>query len=129
MRIGTVAELTGCNIETIRYYERIGIIPAPPRKGSYRDYSPSDIDRLRFVRRGRQLGFSLEEIQTLLVLAPRSEAECETVQALAEQHLHNVRSKIEDLSKIESALAHLVAQCDTRSGERCPVVESLAADD
>jgi MerR family mercuric resistance operon transcriptional regulator len=129
MKIGTVSELTGCNIETIRYYERIGIVPAPPRKGSYRDYGPSDIDRLRFVRRGRELGFSLEEIQTLLELAPRNEAACVTVQALAEQHLRNVRSKIVDLTKIESALAHLVAQCDTRPSESCPVVESLAGGD
>ena len=66
MKIGVVSELTGCNIETIRYYERIGLIAAPPRRGSYRDYGPSDVDRLRFVRRGRELGFSLDEIGTLL---------------------------------------------------------------
>ncbi len=126
MKIGAVSQLTGCNIETIRYYERIGIITAPPRRGRYRDYGPSDVERLRFVRRGRELGFSLEEIDTLLGLAPGDGAACVTIQALAEQHLRNVRAKIADLTKIESALAQLVAQCGTRPGDCCPVVESLA---
>lgn len=126
MKIGAVSELTGCNIETIRYYERIGIIAVPPRRGRYRDFGPSDVERLRFVRRGRELGFSLEEIGTLLDLAPHDEATCGTVQALAEQHLLNVRAKIGDLTKIETVLAQLVAQCDTRPDNCCPVTESLA---
>ncbi|WP_086616643.1 MerR family transcriptional regulator [Erythrobacter tepidarius] len=126
MKIGAVSELTGCNIETIRYYERIGLLAAPPRRGSYRDYGPSDVDRLRFVRRGRELGFSLEEIGTLLDLAPQDGATCETVQTLAEQHLRNLRAKLADLIKIETALAHLVAQCGTRPNNYCPVVEFLA---
>lgn len=126
MKIGVVSELTGCNIETIRYYERIGLIAAPPRRGSYRDFGPSDVDRLRFVRRGRELGFSLEEIGTLLDLAPQDGATCETVQTLAEQHLRNVRAKLADLITIETALANLVAQCGTRPVNCCPVVESLA---
>jgi len=126
MMIGAVSELTSCNIETIRYYERIGIITAPPRKGRYRDYGPSDVERLRFVRRGREFGFSLQEIGTLLDLAPRQEGACVTVQALAEQHLHSVRAKLADLTKIESALANLVTQCGTRPNNCCPVVESLA---
>jgi MerR family mercuric resistance operon transcriptional regulator len=126
MKIGVVSELTGCNIETIRYYERIGLIAAPPRRGSYRDYGPSDVDRLRFVRRGRELGFSLDEIGTLLDLAPQDGATCETVQTLAEQHLRNVRAKLADLMSIETALAKLVAQCGSRPVNCCPVVESLA---
>ncbi|WP_066209325.1 MULTISPECIES: MerR family transcriptional regulator [Sphingomonadales] len=126
MKIGVVSELTGCNIETIRYYERIGLVAAPPRRGSYRDYGPSDVDRLRFVRRGRELGFSLEEIGTLLDLAPQDGATCETVQTLAEQHLRNVRAKLADLMRIETALAELVAQCGSRPVNCCPVVESLA---
>ena len=126
MKIGVVSELTGCNIETIRYYERIGLVAAPPRRGSYRDYGPSDVDRLRFVRRGRELGFSLEEIGTLLDLAPQDGATCETVQTLAEQHLRNVRAKLADLMRIETALAELAAQCGSRPVNCCPVVESLA---
>ena len=126
MKIGVVSELTGCNIETIRYYERIGLVAAPPRRGSYRDYGPSDVDRLRFVRRGRELGFSLEEIGTLLDLAPQDGATCETVQTLAEQHLRNVRAKLADLMRIETALAELVAQFGSRPVNCCPVVESLA---
>lgn len=126
MKIGAASELTGCNIETIRYYERIGMIVAPPRRGRYRDYGPADVDRLRFIRRGRELGFSLGEIQTLLDLASRDEAACIPAQALAERHLSDVRSKIADLTRIEAALTQLVAQCNARPKDRCPVVHSLA---
>ena len=125
MKIGAVSALTGCNIETIRYYERIGIIEAPPRRGSYRDYAPADVDRLRFVRRGRELGFSLDEIQTLLGLAPSEMLSCATAQALAQQHLSTVRAKIADLQKIEQALSDLVARCEPGSQNHCPVVRSL----
>ncbi|QFT76817.1 helix-turn-helix domain-containing protein [Erythrobacter sp. THAF29] len=127
MKIGEVSKRSGCNIETIRYYERIGVIAPPPRKGTYRDYGPEDVERLRFVRRARELGFSLEEVQALLDLAPHPNANCEQVQAIAEQHLANVRKKLADLKKMEAALAVLVSRCGERSEDRCPVVESLAA--
>ncbi len=126
MKIGEVAKRTGCNIETIRYYERIGVISSPPRKGAYRDYGPEDGERLRFVRRARELGFSLEEVQALLDLAPRPDENCDRVQAIAAQHLSNVRAKLDDLRKMESALAALVARCDKSPDGCCPVVEGLA---
>ena len=87
MKIGEVAKRTGCNIETIRYYERIGVIDAPPRRGAYRDYGPHDTERLRFIRRARELGFSLEEVRALLDLTPGQEVRCDEVQSIAEQHL------------------------------------------
>lgn len=126
MRIGTLAAKTGCNVETIRYYERIGIIDAPPRCGRYRDYGPADIERLRFVRRGRELGFSLDEIRTLLSLAPRQDLHCDEVRDLAARQLESVRSRIADLRRMEKALSSLVGQCDRSDDSSCPVVESLA---
>lgn len=125
MRIGEVSKRTGCKIETIRYYERIGVIDPPSRKGAYRDYCQVDIERLRFVRRARELGFSLEEVQTLLDLTPGNEKHCDRVQSIAEQHLENVRAKLADLERMEVALARLVKQCDATSKDRCPVLESL----
>jgi len=80
-----VLGITGSNIESIRYYERIAIIAAPPRRRSYRNYGPPDVERLWFVRRERELGFSLDEIKTLFDLVPREELACVTDQALAEQ--------------------------------------------
>ena len=126
MQIGEVSRRSGCNIETIRYYERIGVIEPPPRRGSYRDYGPSDLERLRFVQRARELGFSLQEVQALLDLAPQPDENCNQVQAIAAQHLSNVRAKLVDLRKMESALATLVSRCDSSPDGCCPVVESLA---
>lgn len=129
MKIGEMARRTGCNIETIRYYERIAMIAPPPRKGRYRDYGPPDVERLRFIRRGRQLGFSLDEIRNLLSLAPRQASQCDTVQDIAERQLRSVRGKILDLRKMEKALASLVDRCDRNQGDCCPVVQSLSAGD
>ena len=126
MKIGEVAKRTGCNIETIRYYERIGVIDPPPRRGAYRDYGPCDTERLRFIRRARELGFSLEEVRALLDLTPGHEVRCDEVQSIAEQHLANIRAKRADLERMENALAKLIEQCGTTSNDRCPVLESLA---
>lgn len=128
MKIGQVAKLTGCNIETIRYYEKVRILDVPPRKGTYREYGLADVERLRFVRRARALGFSLEEIRTLLDLAPQQEANCAMVQSVAAKHLQNVRAKMADLAKIETALCDLVDRCNRQSDQRCPVVRSLAGE-
>lgn len=129
VKIGEVSKQTGCNIETIRYYERIGVIEPPPRKGAYRDFGPSELERLRFIRRARELGFSLEEVQALLDLAPRPQKNCDRVQSIAEQHLSNVRTKLADLKRMEIAIATLVEQCGTGNHDQCPVVESLTGND
>jgi len=126
VKIGEVAKRTGCNIETIRYYERIGVISSPPRKGAYRDYGPEDVERLHFVRRARELGFSLQEVQALLALAPQSDENCDQVQQIAVEQLSKVRAKIADLEKMETALAALVERCGENRNGQCPVVMSLA---
>lgn len=125
MKIGEVSRRTGCNIETIRYYERIGIVDPPPRKGAYRDYGPADMKRLGFVRRARALGFSLQEVKALLDLAPHSGRNCEDVRAIAAEHLSEVRAKLADLEKMVVALNTLVSRCGNTSDDRCPLVESL----
>jgi MerR family mercuric resistance operon transcriptional regulator len=81
--IGELSRRTGCNIETIRYYERIGLLPAPPRRGRYRSYGLEDVGRLGFVRRARELGFTLEEVRTLLCLAAGGPASCTEARELA----------------------------------------------
>jgi MerR family mercuric resistance operon transcriptional regulator len=89
--IGELSKRTGCNIETIRYYERIGLLPTPPRRGRYRSYEPSHVATLRFVRRSRELGFKLEEVRALLALASGGGASCADVRALAGGHLQDVK--------------------------------------
>ncbi|MBB3763536.1 MerR family transcriptional regulator [Sphingomicrobium lutaoense] len=126
MKIGKLSAQTGCKIETIRYYERVGLIAAPPRKGTYRDYSPADVDTLRFIRRGRELGFSLDEIRTLLSLAPRQNIHCDEVQQIAKRQLASVQIKIADLGEMEKALTSMIEQCGEMSGGYCPVIQSLA---
>src|SRR5215207_8444673 len=98
--IGKLSEGTGVHIETIRYYERIGLLPAPPRsEGGRRLYSTEHLARLIFLRRSRELGFSLEEIRTLLRLVEGGDYTCGDVKALTMQHLQNVRQKMRDLRK------------------------------
>lgn len=118
MRIGELATETGVNIETIRYYERAGILPAPARAANnYRIYSDTHRRRLRFVRRARDLGFTLAEVQTLLSMIDGGEYTCAEAKALGETHLSDVQAKIADLHRMESALIDVVAGC---SGERTP---------
>ena len=105
IRIGDLSHRTGCNIETIRYYERVGLLPQPPRSPSrYRLYDIDDVRRLMFVRRSRELGFSLDEVRTLLALSAKSEQEtCSEVRELAAHHLEDIRAKIADLRAMERA--------------------------
>ncbi len=126
LKIGDLSRRTGCNIETIRYYERIGLVPAPPRLGRYRSYGSSDVQRLRFIRRARALGFTLDEIRTLLSLAPDAAENCAQAQDVAQAHLVDVRSKIAALRSMERVLAEAVDAC--ASGERsgCPIIETLS---
>ncbi|HEY9104252.1 helix-turn-helix domain-containing protein [Chitinimonas sp.] len=123
--IGALSKESGVNPETIRYYERIGLLPAPPRSDSgYRHYSAATAQRLRFVRRGRELGFGIEEIRTLLQLADHPEAACSTADELARQHLAEVEAKIADLEAMREVLGRLVG-CDSQSAEHCRLIEAL----
>jgi MerR family mercuric resistance operon transcriptional regulator len=126
--IGELSRRTGVNIETIRYYERIGMLPAPPRTVSGRRiYGPAETRILAFIRRSRELGFTLEEIRALLVLSAGSgQGACAEVRDLAAGHLAEVRAKIADLRAMESVLADAVRHCDTGEASGCPIIDTLS---
>lgn len=121
-----LARRTGCNLETIRYYEKIGMIPDPPRTAAgYRVYDEGHASRLRFILRARELGFSLDEVRGLLTLVDRGTQTCAEVKARTEQHLSDVRAKIADLRRIETVLARTAAQCSGDKVPECAVLEAL----
>lgn len=126
MKISDAALASGCHLETIRYYERIGLMPSPGRTASgYRKYSPADIERLRFVTRGRDLGFSLEEIRSLLRLAQDPAMSCGEVDRLAREHLHDIQTRIEDLQRMASELERTIGQCGGGERGQCTILETL----
>jgi MerR family mercuric resistance operon transcriptional regulator len=125
--IGELSRRTGCNIETIRYYERIGILAAPPRRGRYRSYEPEHVSTLSFVRRSRELGFTLEEVRALLGLAAGGQASCGEARAVAAAHLQDVKARIADLRRMERVLADAVHACDAGDNAGCPLIDSLYA--
>ena len=129
IRIGELARRTGCNIQTIRYYERVGLLPHPLRSaGRYRLYDTGDVRRLAFVRRARELGFTLDEVRALLALcADHSDSTCGEARQLAARHLADVRVKIADLRAIERALAEAVRRCDAGQVPGCPLIDTLSA--
>lgn len=128
MPIGELSRRTGCNIETIRYYERIGLLPAPARRGRYRSYGAEDVGRLGFVRRSRELGFTLDEVRALLGLAAGGQAACADVRELAASHLKDVRARIADLRRMERVLADSVRACDAGRHPGCPLIQTLSAE-
>lgn len=126
--IGELSRQTQCNIETIRYYERIGLLPKPQRQGRYRRYDGDAVARLRFVRRARQLGFTLDEVRALLALsAEHGHEACAEVRELAADQLEDVRSKIADLKAMERVLADAVRRCERGEAVGCPVIDALSA--
>ena len=126
LMIGELSRATGVNIETIRYYERVKMLPAPPRTaGGRRVYGPSQKRALAFIRRGRELGFTLEEIRALLDLSVPGQATCAEVKAIASQHLDSVRSRLADLARLEAILADAVARCTGEAAPACPVLDVL----
>lgn len=128
MKRGQLARQTGCNLETIRYYEKIDLMPDPPRTASgYRVYDETHVARLRFVLRGRELGFSIEDIRGLLSLVDLGTQTCVEIQDLTEQHLQAVRAKILDLQRIEKVLAETAAQCTGDEAPTCAVLEALTS--
>ncbi len=129
MLIGEVARATGCHVETIRYYERIGLVDPPRRIGNgYRDYDASRTRSLRFIRRARELGFSLEEIRELLTLRQQPGDSCQAVSEVTSRHLANVRQRIRDLRAMENELARMAAACNDGSVATCHILESLAGE-
>ncbi|MGO8916762.1 MAG: MerR family transcriptional regulator [Stellaceae bacterium] len=124
--IGELSRRTGCNIETIRYYERIGLLPTARRSGRYRSYGPDDVARLGFVRRARELGFTLEDVRALFGLAAGGRSSCTEARDLAASHLGDVRSRIHDLRRMERVLADAVRACDLGNNARCPLIDALS---
>ena len=124
--IGGLSKHTGTNIETIRYYERVGLLPAPTRSpGGYRLYGTAHLKRLNFIRRARTLGFSIGEIRTMLRLADERKRPCSEVRAVAVAHLADVKAKIADLRVMERVLKETVARCEAGSGSHCPMIDAL----
>lgn len=123
---GELAMRTGCNIETIRYYEKAGLLPPPPRtEGGYRLYGHELLKRLSFVRRSRDLGFTIEEVRGLLRMADGNAYTCAQVQAMALDHVKEIKRKVADLRRIEKALATMAAQCNSGDVPECPVIDVL----
>ncbi|HQT89829.1 MAG: transcriptional regulator [Acidiphilium sp. 37-64-53] len=128
MLIGEFSQRTGCAIETIRFYEKVGVLPEAQRRGRYRQYSASDVGRLIFVRRARELGFTLEGVRALLGLSALGSEACGEVRILAATHLADVRTRIADLRSMESILAQAVEQCDAGLKATCPLIDVLSAE-
>ncbi len=123
---GLLAKRTGVNIETIRYYEKIGLLPEPPRTaGGHRIYDESLLKRLSFVRRCRELGFSLDELRGLLELVDGGSYSCAEVLESVQAHLQRINGKIRDLRKMQKTLRELSNQCTGEDVPGCPIVEVL----
>ena len=126
MAIGELSRLGGVNIETIRYYERVKMLPSPQRTASGRRvYGVTELRTLAFIRRSRELGFSLNEIRALLRLGAPGMASCSEVKIIATHHLEDIRAKLSDLKKLERLLAKTVARCSGKKVPDCPVLEIL----
>jgi len=127
LTVGKLAKEVGINLETVRYYENIKLMPKPKRRDSgYRVYSEMDLDRLKFIKKSQQLGFTLKEIKELLFLRIDDETKCGDLKKLAEHKIGEVNSKIDELKKIKTALEKLSSQCHG-SGPKseCPILENL----
>ena len=123
---GVMAARTGVNIETVRYYERIGILPPPPRSpGGHRLYDVEHMKRLAFVRRSRELGFSLQEVRGLLNLVDGGAGTCDQVKAVTLDHLDDVRQRIADLRRMERVLRGMAATCEGGDVPDCPIIDTL----
>ncbi|QBR72212.1 MerR family transcriptional regulator [Beijerinckiaceae bacterium] len=125
--IGELARLTGTKVETVRYYEHIGLLPSAARTGgNYRVYARSHLERLSFIRRGRDLGFSLDEVRELLRLSDDRDRSCAEVDRIARVHLIEVERKLADLMALGAELRQLVDQCQHGTIAECRIIEALA---
>ena len=124
--IGALSKATAVNVETIRYYERIGLLPAPDRSAAgYRQYGPDHVRRLSFIRRGRDLGFSIDAIRALLRLAEHPENPCQDADHLASDHLAEVERKIEELTRLRDALRDMT-HCHAARVAECRIIDALS---
>jgi len=126
MKRGELARHSGCNAETIRYYEQIGLLKPARSAAGHRIYSATDRARLGFILRARELGFSIAEIRALCALEQDSPMACERVERIAREHLEEIRRKIADLERLERTLAQTVERCGRGDAPICPVIETLS---
>lgn len=129
LSIGGLAQAAGVNVETIRYYQRVGMLaqPAKPLQGA-RKYGPRDIKQIRFIKRAQALGFTLSEVAELLALGNASS--CRETQVLAESKLESISSRIQDLVKMQDTLQQLVARCNgIDKSTNCPIIDALVGDE
>lgn len=127
LTIGQLGEATGTKVETIRYYEKIGLLPAPGRtSGNYRSYAEVHQQRLGFIRRARELGFSIEDVRELLELASHGERPCEGVDEITSRHLATTERKIEALKRLRRELRDTLASCAGGRVAECRVLHALS---
>jgi MerR family mercuric resistance operon transcriptional regulator len=127
--IGEMSRKTGVNIETIRYYERTNLLPKPDRtRGGNRQYNYEQLKRLKFVRRSRDLGFSIAKIKALLEMVDGVDLTCGEVHDMTIFHLSNVKNKIDDLRQLEKTLKKIAAECSKGDLPDCPIIDTLFAD-
>jgi Cu(I)-responsive transcriptional regulator len=127
LTIGHLAKGTATKVETIRYYERIGLLPAPTRtEGNYRSYGRPHLQRLSFIRRARGLGFSIEQVRELLSLADDRTRPCDAVDGIAHAHLAEVKRKLADLAVLRRELEQLLGQCRSGTIAECRIIQALA---
>jgi DNA-binding transcriptional MerR regulator len=126
LTIGKLASATGTKVETIRYYEQIGLLAAPARSaGNYRTYEGEHLRRLSFIRRARDLGFSIDQVRELMGLADRREQSCMAVDVIANQHRDAITRKIADLTALASELDALIDSCSRNTVAECRIIEAL----
>lgn len=126
---GELAKRSGCHLETVRYYEKIGLLHPPIRsEGGHRLYKIDDQRRLRFILRGRELGFKIEELRSLLSLVDSRAYSCGEIHDLTTDHLEGVRQKISDLRRLERTLSRISDECSGGAVPECPVIDALWAD-
>ncbi|MBV9556997.1 MAG: MerR family transcriptional regulator [Pseudolabrys sp.] len=124
--IGEVADLVGVDLETLRYYERIGLMKSPPRtKGGHRNYQDADIRRLRFIRRARDVGFSIEDVRTLIAFSRAENKPCGNVLELALSNLEKIRAKRKQLEQMEQVLSQAASSCSGGDAAFCSILAFL----
>lgn len=128
MQIGELSQHTGVNVETIRYYERVGVLPVPTRQSNgRRSYAAVDAQRLGFIRHARELGFDLVDVRTLLALQEQPEASCEDASRIAQVQLDAVETRLARLLSLREELARMIGECRLGMVAECRVIEALAS--
>ena len=129
MQIGQLAQAAGVAVDTVRYYEKQGLLPAPPRRGAYRAYAREDVQRLRFIRRAKALGFTLEEIAGLLQLSAHRNDDMGAVRQAAQARLQEIEQRIAELERVRAGLRQVLDACPGHGAlADCPILASLAGE-